>query len=308
MSNKPDKLSIIFVNYRSEKLIKSCMQSIVKYAGNIIYEIIAVNNDEKCKGLNDLLAETFKVNVIEPGGNIGFSAANNLAVNNANGEYLLFVNPDVVFVEDIFTDILSFIAASSKAGACAPMLIYENEKYQNSAGFRYGFIYELFEIFMFNKLYRALKKYYFLYFRKSGNPVRAGWVSAACMFIKTSVFKELKGFDGNIFLNYEDLDLCRRAEDQGYNNYYFPSLKCIHLDHKSFNDDYEKLIYQSYKSRYILSKKYYSSTGRSIIKYLNMAGILIRIFFVKIIYKGIGRNSRLTGYRKSFALYKGVHA
>ena len=294
-------ISVIIINFQSEDLIKSCLNSLKKVFGNEA-AIYIVDNSEDSSKLDELHSFNKNITVISPGNNIGFAKANNIAANQTKTEYLLFLNPDTVILEDFLSPILNFIEQNKNIGACAPMLVYENMKYQSSTGFRAGTAYEFLEAFMlitiFRKLFRFIKRRFF----KNGLPIEVGWVSAACMILRKDVFDKVSGFSEDYFLNYEDIDLCRRIEDAGYKNYYFPAQKCVHLDHRSFKNNFEVLITSRYKSRLIYSKKYYSFTTAFLVRIMHLAGLFLRISCSPFIFRGIERKKRLSGYLKSLKM------
>ena len=106
------------------------------------------------------------------------------------------------------------------------MLLNNDFSYQCSTGFPMGIFYEFLEAGFLISLVR--KAAYILSYKNLSHPVKTGWVSAACMLIKKDFFNRIGKFDESYFMNYEDIDLCKRASDKGYEIYYFPNLRCIH--------------------------------------------------------------------------------
>lgn len=295
-------ISTIYVNFLSKDNLLNSIESFKDCIDLAPYEFIIVNNSYEKFEFSEI-NQNYRINVINSQKNIGFGAANNLAVTNSDSEFILFLNPDTLFVEDFADHILQFIHRNPKAGACAPMLVYEDGKYQDSTGFRFGFLYELIEALMIIRINRWFRKRAFLKKSILNTPFKVGWVSAACLLIRRSAFEKLKGFDEDFFLNYEDLDLCRRLEDAGYENYYFPQFKCVHLDHRSFGKDYEMLVFSRYKSRVIFAEKHYNFLQRQVIRVIHILTILLRIISGYMIFRGEERKSRLKGYYRALQLY-----
>jgi len=297
-----NNFNIIYVNFHSDYLLLNSIESLKKTLHQTLNEIVIINNSNNDLELNKII-DGYPVSIINSQTNIGFGAANNLAVTNSDSEFILFLNPDTLLVEDFTRPIVQFIQQYPKAGACAPMLIYEDGKYQDSTGFRFGFFYELIEALMIIRIYRWFTERTFINKSIQNTPFKVGWVSAACLLIKRSAFEKIKGFDEDFFLNYEDLDLCRRLEDAGYDNYYFPQFKCVHLDHRSFGKDYEKLVFSRYKSRVIFAEKHYNFLQRQLIRVIHILTILLRIISGYMIFRGEERKSRLKGYYRALQLY-----
>lgn len=294
---------VIAINFNVSDKLKHCIDSIQKNSINSEFQIIIIDNNSRDKdvlGLFDLFPD---VVFRQLDANLGFAKANNIGVKYSNSEFLCFLNPDTLLVEDFISPLIKYIESNSNIGACAPMLVYEDNSYQSSTGLKMGFIHEFLESSMFIELYRKYIKKKYTKSTVSGVPIKVGWVSGACMIIKRSVFQEIGGFTEDYFLNYEDIDLCRKLEDQGYSNYYFPQYKCIHLDHKSFESNYELLIYTRYQSRLIYAKRYYSAILSIIVRIMHIFGLLFRILLVFFFYKGKELKSRKSGYFKAFKLY-----
>jgi len=296
-------INLIFVNYNSTDQIDVCLRSVMRTSAADLYEIIVVDNNSSDNDFRNLTLYSQNVIVYKLNTNLGFAKANNIGAKLADSEYLCFLNPDTIVTEDFMTPIISFINKNPQAGVCAPMLVYEDGSYQSSSGFKMGVWYDFLEASYLIGIVRKLNSQKYFKSEKTLLPVKVGWVSGACMILKRSVFEQVSGFSEDYFLNYEDIDLCRKIEDAGYNNFYFPSYKCTHLDHKSFDKNYELLVLSRYQSRLIYARLHYNFLQRIVSRFLHINGIIIRLFAVNIFYAGSERRSRLSGYFKALFLY-----
>jgi len=299
-------LSVIIVNYNVTHELDNCISSIFQNLSDLEFDIIVVDNNSSDREVEKLTRKypSAKFHFLEE--NIGFSNANNYAVERTNAKHILILNPDTELVEDFVKPIICFVESHSNVGVCGPMLLYKDLKYQNSAGNRMGIIYEAAEALFFINLYRKLVKLLNRDKYKLNVPFIVNWMSGACMLMERRVFVQAGGFSSDFFLNYEDLDFCKRVEDLGYRNYYFPYLKCIHLDQTSQKRDYEIFVLSRYLSRLIYAKNHYDYGKRILIRIIHLLGILLRICFVNILYKGQERMQRRSGYLKSLKLYIGL--
>ncbi|RPI18810.1 MAG: glycosyltransferase family 2 protein [Ignavibacteriae bacterium] len=297
------EISIIVVNYNSYKYLQKLLPFIDLKFKFLNKETIILDNSQDKNDFNQIKINDETKNIFL-NQNLGFAKANNIGISYSNSEYILFLNPDTLTTEDFVTPIISFIKKNPEAAACAPMLVYENGDYQNSSGPQMGFWYEFMEAFFLISLHRKL--FYLFKVKNNIKPVKVGWVSAACMIIKRNIFDKVGGFTEDYFLNYEDIDLCKKISDEGYINYYFPALKCIHLDHKSFDKNYELLVLTRYKSRLIYSSKHYNILTRLSARFMHIISICIRLLFVNLTHRGIERRSRAKGYWKALVMYLGI--
>lgn len=300
-------VTIVIVNYNTPEEVRLCIESIFRLIKDIQFEIIIVDNNSSDRGI-ELLKDCYPLVKFELlNENVGYSKANNYAVKFSQYEFVLFLNPDTVLIENFLSPFLEFVNSKQNIGACGPMLVYKDLSFQNSWGYKLGMIYETAEAFLFINFYRKLLKK--LNSRNYLNkiPFEVNWMSGACLFMKKDLFEKVNGFNEDFFLNYEDIDLCKRVTDLGYKNYYFPELKCIHLDQTTQKKDYEKFTYSRYVSRLIYSKHNYNFLKAFFIRVVHIWGILLRIFTVNILYKGPEKVQRKAGYIKAMKLYLGLY-
>jgi len=299
-------VTIVFVNFNSEELISNSVSSLTKYGVSKVSEMIVVGNSSLSPSIFPS-EDTPEFKLISPSSNLGFGKANNLAAKQSDSEYLCFLNPDTLVKQDFFTPIIDFIMAHPNTGACAPSLEYEDGSYQSSAGDTMGLWYEFLEATMLINLSRKKLRKRINAAESSGAPLNVGWVSGACMIIKRDVFESVGGFTEDYFLNYEDIDLCKKLTDAGYRNYIFPALKCTHLDHKSFDSNYELLVYSRYESRLIYASIHYGAITKITSRLLHIIGLLLRIALVNFQFHGKEKKGRRIGYLRSLRLYLGLN-
>jgi len=232
------KLSIIIVNYQSEKYLAKCLSSIQEKVLNMEDEIIVVNNSH-------LEAELpSEIKSINPGKNIGFGAACNLGVKDAQGEILCFLNPDTEIIsENIYELTQEFNNAS--IGIVGSKLVDEKNNTQEWIA---GQEVTILSTLLNNLGHKRDKKIW-----ESAVPVECAWVSGAAMFIRKNIFQKLGGFDEKFFMYFEDIDLCRRARQLGYRVLYFPEFAIKHFGGKSWLDKKtQKRYYRKSQRRYFL--------------------------------------------------------
>ena len=113
------ELSIIIVNYNVKHFLEQCLHAALKAASGIDAEIFVVDNNS-VDGSAQLIREKFsEIHFIENRENVGFSRANNQAIRQAAGKYILLLNPDTVVEEDTFTKVIAFMDEHPKRAAWA---------------------------------------------------------------------------------------------------------------------------------------------------------------------------------------------
>jgi GT2 family glycosyltransferase len=299
------KTTIIIVNYNVTEEISNSLRSIFAFI-KTEFEVIVIDNnspDRNIESLQDIFPDVKFYFLNE---NMGFAKANNLAVEYSHGEFLIFLNPDTILIEDFITPIIAYMKERPTIGACGPILLNKDKSLQNSTGIELGFIYEFCEAFMFIGILREIYNIWFRYKMNQHIPFEIKWLSAACLIVSKKAFYESGKFNSEFFLNYEDIDFCQRIRKTGYKNICFPDLRCIHLDQKSQTKDLTKFIISRYRGRLVYSKYHYNSFKRKIIRYFHLTGILIRIVITRFYYSGVEAQKRYDGYKESLRLY--LHA
>lgn len=214
------KLSIIIVCYNSEKFIQQTLKSV---SDNLPKdsEIIVLDNDS-LDDTKEILENYPGITFIENGANIGFSKANNIGAKQAQGEYLLFLNPDTKIRQDAVQILLDYISRDSKVGIVAPQLL-EGKKIQQSVS-NFPTLWGAMQEYFLGK-----KKAYSQYAPNTDKEVEVKVVYGAAMLIKKDVFNPVGGFDERYFLYYEDIDLCKKISQMGLKIMYLPHAKIDHL-------------------------------------------------------------------------------
>lgn len=272
-------LSILILNYNTQKLTIECLESIVKnYKDQFVeksFEIILLDNNSKKETLGEIkkfLSSEKIVNlpikIIESKNNLGFAKGNNIAANSARGKYLLFLNSDTEILDKGLLGMVDFFDMNEKVAILGGKLTNVDGSKQPSA----GKFYTLGNVFL---MLFGVEKFGFL--RKSPNFIsRVDWISGACMMIKREIFDEIKGFDNDFFMYVEDMDLCFRANKRGFLTYFFPDINVIHKNLGSSDKTYA--ILNIYKGLLIFYKKHKANQLlflKSLLKMKSLLSILI---------------------------------
>ena len=224
-------LSCIIVNYNSSNLLENCLDSIFKTIHGIDFEVIVVDNSEDDPGMQALKASFSKVRYIFNHCNVGFSKANNQAAKIAQGDDLIFINPDTILTDQAINSMQSYFCSNSEAGALGPKVLNPNGSIQYSCrryptlwtGLfnRYSILSQLFPQNPFTSEYLMLDI-------DHNGILPVDWLSGCCLMVRKKVFEEIGGFDENYFLFNEDVDLCRTINETGRTVIYFPKAIANH--------------------------------------------------------------------------------
>jgi hypothetical protein len=253
------EISIIYVNWNSENEIMDSIDSIHKHCMGTSFEIIVVDN-ASLEGVEKLSA--MDITLLKNTQNRGFAAGCNKGAKHARGNFLLFLNPDTILMNNILEKMSNFLTRNQDVGAAGPMIFDLDEKIHYGAGRTFPsltneFLEHTTLTFKFpkNKLLGA--PYYSYWDHKSTRQVDA--LLGACMMFKTDIFIRLKGFDEKFFLYYEETDLCRRTSELGLKVFYLHDCHLLHKEKQSTKKLYgniDNMVFQYFESAFIYFKKH----------------------------------------------------
>ena len=259
MRQKKMDVSIIIINYNTKKLTKACIESIYNYTQGVRFEVIVIDN-ASTDGSEHVLAKLPFRNYqyICHGKNIGFSKANNLAALYASGEYLFFMNSDMVFISDVVSILFHRIQNDGQVGIIGPK--FENPDGSDQVSCRNfpSILFGLSRFFPFLKYF--LSRQILAYYQKERDYTveqSVDTVSAGALMISRKLFEKTGRFDEFSFMYAEDADICRQIRDSGYKVVFFPEAKLIHFGGQSSQLNSYRAIWSYYFAFYYLYKKYY---------------------------------------------------
>lgn len=279
-------ISIIIVNYNLEKEIEDCLDSlfnniISKNHSHLKFEIIIVDNNSPNKTLS-ILEEKYKnqnVRFVYSERNLGFGKGCNLGAKIANGNLLVFLNPDTILNQDIFTPIIELFKTDSSVGIVAPKQQIRKPFFDFSAGFFPNIIFEFLHLFGIGVFFEGFLMFILTKLtNKKFFPV--DWILGAAIFIKKDVFDQVDGFDKDYFMFFEEVDLCKRVKRKNFKVIYYHSLKLNHIGSVSGKKNYFLYTVRTYASKTIFIKKHYLFP----FKQLMIAFLYIQLFSQIIIW------------------------
>lgn len=229
-------VSFIIINFNTKNLTCACVSSIIKHHNSTNYEIIIVDNGST-DGSIEYLRDSFpNILIISTGKNLGFGFGNNIGVNNSKGEYIILLNSDTIVIKDIVTPFLEFYSTHQqmKLGALGHLLLSESYHIVHSFG--------KFPFFLRLQLdsYVKMKESYVMSTIEKNYFSEVDIISGALMFMKKSVFNSFQGFDTDIFLYEEELELQYRMRKNGFISIIINEGGVIHLEGKSSSSYFKR--------------------------------------------------------------------
>jgi len=253
------KLSVVIVNYNVKYFLEQCLDSVSLAIKGMEAEIFVVDN-RSSDGSAEYLKPRFpNVIFIENQENVGFARANNQALAQAQGEYVLLLNPDTVVGENSLSSVCRFMDEHPKAGALGVKMLdgYGRFLPESKRGFpspwnSFCKMTGLSALFPRSKRFGG---YHLKYLDK--NAVHAVDILAGAFMMVRREAIEKSGFpDEKFFMYGEDIDWSFRIARSGYTNYYFPEQPIIHYKGESTKKDI-RYVKHFYEAMLIFFDKHY---------------------------------------------------
>ncbi len=275
------KLSIIIVNYNVKHFLEQCLISVFNACANIQSEIFVVDNNS-VDGSCAMVKERFpKVKLLENKKNYGFSYANNQAIKQAKGEYILLLNPDTVVEEDSFEKCIQFMDINSDTGGLTVKMIDGKGNFlpESKRALPTPTV-SFYKIFGFASLFPKSKKFakYYLGHLNENEINEIEILPGAFMFLRKKVLDKTGLLDEEYFMYGEDIDLSHRITKAGYKNYYYPNTAIIHYKGESTKKGSLNYVYIFYKAMMIFAQKHFSHKNAKAFSFLINLAIYFRAF------------------------------
>ncbi len=290
-------LSIIIVNYNTEALLRSCLESVYAGANGTATDIWVVDN-HSCDNSVAMLKSSFPVvNVIANPANVGFSRANNTAISQSRSDYILLLNPDTLIIDDAIERMVRFMDDHPKVGIAGCKVLNRDGTLQLScrrsiptpkvAFYR---LTGLSRLFPRNKLIAR----YNMTYESPDRTHEVDAVSGAFLMIRRRVVDEIGLLDERFFMYGEELDWCLRAQRAGWAVAYHPEARIVHYKGESTKYNSRKAAFEFYRAMYLFHRKHFAKDCSPVVNGLIYAGIFAKALFSwRRFLPSLGRKSEL---------------
>lgn len=278
MTTKDMKLSIIIVSWNVKQELINCLRSIVENPPSYGYEVITVDNASNDGTIETLQKDFPNVKLIVNNENRGFAAANNAGLKQAQGEYILYLNPDTIVHHGALDILVDFLDNNTNAGACGPKLLNDDGTLQPSIRKVPDFRSALYQntilrrLGLFRNNYRQYRMLDFDFEKQIDVDVIMG----AALMVKHSILKEIDGMDEAFFMYYEEADLCYRIQKAGWRIVFLPNAQITHLGGKSSDQIPVKTKMMRLRSLLIFFRKHYGKSQTCFFNLVFKPSVLLR--------------------------------
>lgn len=272
------ELSIIIVNWNIRDVLAQCLESVwedVETLGTRNAETFVVDNASR-DDTAQMVRERFPwVRLIENGENMGFAWANNQAIRQSSGRYVLLLNPDTKVKRGALGTLVRFMDEHPEAGAAGARLLNPDGTLQVSCHPAPTLRRELWRLFHLDAIYPYAA--YPVTDWDLETPRTVDVVQGACLILRRTVLDQAGLLDEEYFIYSEEVDLCRRVRQAGWPIYWVPQARVVHYGGQSTQQVAGEMFLCLYQGKVLYFRKHYGRWAAQVYKIIVMVAALTRL-------------------------------
>ena len=261
------KIAIVILNWNGRDLLEKFLPSIVRYSDPEYCDIYVADNGSSDDSLEFVKSNFSSIKIIKNTSNFGFAQGYNVALKNVNADVYALVNSDIEVTNNWLEPIIKTFKNEEKTAIIQPKILSFKDKskfeYAGAAG---GFIdnygYPYCRGRVFNSLESDLGQF--------NDEVDIFWATGACMFIRAEVYNKLNGFDKDFFAHQEEIDLCWRIKNLGYNIKYNGNSTVYHVGGATLDESSPKKTFLNFRNNLLMLIKNLPSNKVFIVVFIRL--------------------------------------
>jgi O-antigen biosynthesis protein len=274
-------ISVVIVNYNVRYFLEQCLISVFQSGKDLAMEVFVVDNNS-VDGSVEMVQEKFPhVKLIANEDNVGFSKANNQAIDMSVGRFVLLLNPDTVLENDTLQRVVKFMDDHPDAGGLGVKMLDGRGRFlpESKRGLPTPAV-AFFKVFGLSSLFPKSKIFgkYHLGYLNEDKIHEVDVLSGAFMLLRKTTLEKTGYLDESFFMYGEDIDLSYRISQAGYKNYYYPDTRIIHYKGESTKKSSINYVFVFYHAMIIFAQKHYSQKNARVFSILINIAIYFRAF------------------------------
>jgi len=217
-------IAIVILNWNGRSLLEQFLPSVVNYSKEgTIYVADNASTDDSIAFIKTSYPA---IRIIQNDCNGGYAKGYNDALAKIEADVYCLLNSDVEVTQNWLTPIISHFRNSENTAAIQPKILdYKKKNYFEYAGAAGGFLDKFGYPYCRGRIFETLEEDTGQY----NDTLDIFWASGACLFVRKSVFEEVGKLDQDFFAHQEEIDLCWRIHNHGYNIQYIGASEVYHL-------------------------------------------------------------------------------
>ena len=272
-------VSVIIVSYNTRAMTLDCLAALYADLDNsrVEAEVLVVDNASADGSANAIRAAFSRAKVIEMGRNAGFGAANNAAMAQARGEFLLLLNSDAFLKPGATAAMIECMRRYRRAGVVGPRLLNVDGSLQRSC-FRYPTPWQAWsENLWLARLFAPTSRFGDYRRWAHNEEIGVDWIVGACLMVRNAVYKKVGGFDEQFFMYAEETDWQKRIRSQESDIVFTPSAVVTHLGGASGGSQRTKINRYFFDSLDLYSYKHHGVPGLLAVHAAMVVGCFVRL-------------------------------
>lgn len=229
------RLSIIIVNWNVQHLLDRCLASI--YAAELppgSFEIIVVDSASHDDSVAMVRDKYPAVRLLSRAENVGFTRGNNIGLAQAQGEFLLLLNPDTEVGRGALGIMLDYLMTNPAVGIVGPHTLNSDGSHQSTRRRFPTLVTGIFEsTWLAAAAPSGIERDYRLLYTDDDDIIMVDWVQGSALMLRRQLYRDIGGLDEAYVMYSEELDYCRRAKSAGWQVAYHGGAIITHHGGKS---------------------------------------------------------------------------
>ncbi len=252
-------LSVIIVSYNVKHYLRQCLRSVYGALEGMDADVWVVDNHSR-DGSVDYIRQAYpQTHVIDSGENLGFARANNLAIRQSTGRYVLLLNPDTLVGEDVLRESVQWMDEHPRCGGVGVRMLHTDGT--DAPESRRGVPTPMTSFYKMTGLCGMAPKHhsfgrYYMGWLPWDQAAEIEIMSGAFMMLRREALEQVGLLDEDFFMYGEDIDLSYRLLKGGWQNWYLP-LKILHYKGESTEKSGFRYVHVFYQAMYIFLAKHY---------------------------------------------------
>jgi hypothetical protein len=246
------RVAIVILNWNGIQYLQKFLPSVTQFSDFPNTTVWIIDNGSTDESVSFVQKNFPAVKLVCLEKNFGFTGGYNLGLKAIDAEYYVILNSDVEVTRNWIDPIIKEFEKNPQLAAASPKLLsWHNREMFEYAGAAGGFIDHLGYPFCRGRVISHMEPDLGQY----ETPIPILWASGACMFVRAKVFHELGGFDDNFFAHMEEIDLCWRIKNAGYQIFNFPQSVVYHVGGGTLPNNNPRKIYLNFRNNLLLLYK-----------------------------------------------------
>ena len=267
-------LSIIIVNWNTRDLVMQCLASVYANSPDKT-EVIVVDNASTDGSAAAVSSRFSQVRLIQNRENVGFAQANNQAIQECTGRYVLLLNSDAQVLPGGLETLVQFMKTHPEAGAAGARILNPDGSLQLSCYPAPTLTRELWRLLHLDTLWPYGE------YRMTGwnleTPREVETMLGACLILRREALDQTGLLDSDYFMYSEEIDLCYRLRRKGWHLYWMPLAQVTHYGGQSTQQVASKMFLQLYQSKILYFRKHHGRLSALVYKLILLFTSVLRV-------------------------------